>query len=287
MEPAPFHVGCAMWAHKPWIGSFFDPGTRHDRLLEAYSAEFSTVEGNTTFYAVPDTRTVARWDEQAPAGFRFVFKLPRRITHELRLRDASDELNAFIDRLSPIHDRLGPVFVQLPPSFRAGDLPILRGFLDTLPRGFEWAVEMRHRDFFVGGSAERPLDELLKDHGYNRVIMDSRCVHAGPSDTEQERDEIRSKPLLPVRPVATAGSPIVRFIGQTAPEPNVGYWQPWVDICAAWIDRGVTPYVFLHTPDNLASPHLARAFRAEVRSRIMSSSATSPVPEPGVRDSPS
>jgi uncharacterized protein YecE (DUF72 family) len=263
-----------MWAHRPWIGTFFPSATPQASLLASYTSSFDTVEGNTTFYALPPASTVERWADQTPSHFRFVLKVPRRITHELRLRDARPELLEFVSRFEPLADRLGPTFLQLPPSFGPGDLPALRDFLTILTPERQWAVEVRHRDFFVGGRLERPLDELLREHGVNRVIMDARCVHAGPSDTEHERDEIRSKPNLPVRPVATADHPIVRFIGQTAPDANPPFWEPWVGACTRWVQRGLQPYFFVHTPDNLATPHLAVRFREQVASRLAAAPPT-------------
>lgn len=266
-EPV-LRVGCPMWAHRPWVGSWFPPGTRTERLLEAYAGLLDAVEGNTTFYALPDARTVRRWAEQAPASFRFAFKLPRRITHERRLRDCAAELTEFLDRLGPLADRMGPTSVQLPPSFGPDDLPVLADFLAHLPREPRWAVEVRHRAFFAGGGAERPLDDLLATHGVNRVVMDARAVHAGPRHTDAEREEVRSKPRLPVRPVATGTNPVVRFIGQTDPEANPPFWTRWVEVCTRWIAEGREPYVFLHTPDNAASPGLARRFHGEVAGTV-------------------
>ena len=233
-------------------------------MLAAYSRLRPCVEGNTTFYAVPETRTVQRWSEATPPEFRFVFKLPRRITHDLRLRNCGTELHEFVSRLEPLGERLGPTFAQLPPSFGPNDLGVLASFLAALPSDRPWGVEVRHREFFVGGTFEQDLDELLRTHNVNRVIMDARCVHAGPADTPAEIDEIRTKPNLPVRPVATSSSPVVRFIGQTRAEANPEFWKPWVETCARWVAQGLEPYVFIHTPDNVESPALAGAFAAEV-----------------------
>jgi len=261
---ARLRVGCAMWAHRPWIGTFLPGDTSPAQLLHAYAQRLPTVEGNTTFYALPKPESVRRWAEQVPEGFRFVLKMPRTITHELRLRSADREVQEFIARMEPLGEHLGPTFVQLPASFTPTDLPVLRGFLERLPRSMQWAVEVRHRDFFAGGRHEQPLDEMLGELGVNRVILDARCVHAGPADTEQERDEIRSKPLLPVRPFATANQPVIRFIGQTSGEANPPYWQVWLPVLRRWIESGLEPYFFVHTPDNLVSPHLALRIAGEV-----------------------
>ena len=115
---AVLRVGCPMWAHPPWVGRFLSPGNR-GRELEEYARWCNAVEGNTTFYAVPSERTVARWAEQAPIDFRFAFKVPRPVTHDLRLRgeDAIRSLGEFLDAIEPLGERIGPVQLQLPPSF--------------------------------------------------------------------------------------------------------------------------------------------------------------------------
>ena len=290
MEFPPLGVGCAIWANPAWVGTHLPPGTPTRALLAAYAERFNAVEGNATFYAVPAPRTVARWSEQVPAGFRFVFKVPRTITHERRLRGADEELATFLQAIEPLHDHLGPIMVQLPPSLAPDDFDTLARFVRRLPIEFPWAVEVRHREFFAGGSHERNLDEMLRVHGVNRVIMDARSVHAGPSQTDADRDEQRSKPDLPVRPVATATSPVVRFIGQRNVADNAPYWQPWVRVCARWLTQGLRPLVLCHTPDNVDSPALAQQFADAVARAVpelarLSGNPWRPPPEPNSPDS--
>ncbi len=256
-----------MWANRAWVGRYLPSDTPVGRELEAYSQVCNAVEGNTTFYAAPEAAVVARWRAATSEDFRFAFKLPREITHDRRLRDTKELLRAFLERMEPLGARLGPFMVQLPATFGPDDLAILASFLDALPRGFDWAVEVRHPAFHAGGAAERPLNDLLHDHRVNRVLFDSRPVFDGPRETAEEIDAWEKKPLLPVRAVATAGQPIVRFIGRTAPETNPTYWAPWVDRVVRWIRDGRRPIVFLHTPDNVVAPTLCRMFHEEVAAR--------------------
>lgn len=270
-------VGCPMWAHRPWVGRFLPSGTKPGEELAAYARILPAVEGNTTFYAVPETRTVARWSEQAPSGFRFVFKLPRPITHELRLRHTTEPLGEFLGRVEPLADRMGPVMIQLPPSFDAAGFDTLRRFVSGLPAGFRWAVEARHPDYFAGGTHEGTLDRLLSDAGMNRVILDTRSLYDGPCETEAERAEYRTKPQLPVRPVATAAHPIVRFIGQSDPDANRRFWQRWLEPIGRWVRSGHRPYFFMHTPENVVSPGLARWFHADLGAAV---EGLEPLPDP-------
>lgn len=274
-------VGCPMWAHRRWIGRWFPTSTRPGHELAAYASWCTAVEGNTSFYAVPSASSVAVWAELVPLEFRFVFKLPRSVTHQRRLRHCDDEVAELCRAIEPLGSRLGPVTVQLPPTFAPDDLSVLVSFLDRLPRAFRWAVEPRHPGFFVGGRHEAALDEVLRTREIDRVILDSRALFAGPGDTPEAREAKRRKPRLPVRPVATGADPVVRFIGQTDPAANPTYWAPWVAKVASWLRAGLSPTFFVHTPDNEWSPVLARAFHTEVAAVVAD---LAPLPLPVVGD---
>jgi len=232
--------------------------------VQGSNRESRRVEGNTTFYATPSPATVARWAELAPAGFRFCFKLPREITHDRKLRDTGPLLVGFVDRIAPLAGRLGPLQIQLPASFGPEDLPVLASFLDQLPGGLAFAVEVRHRAFFAGGESEGPLDAMLEQHQVDRVILDSRALFATPPTTPEGEEAWQNKPRLPVRPHATAGHPIVRLIGELDADRNLELWRSWVPKLAGWLAEGREPFVFTHTPDNVAAPDLARRFWQEV-----------------------
>lgn len=277
-EPV-LRVGCAMWAERSWVGRYFPTDTPAGRELVPYSSWCNAVEGNTTFYGLPSPATVARWAEDAPPGFRFMFKLPRTITHDQRLRGGEQELAEFLDRLEPLGERASPCSVQLPASFGPEDLDVLGRFLDRLPAERSWAVEVRHRDFCDGSTQERRLNDLLAARRCERIIIDTRGVFAGPRDTAAEREAFERKPRLPVRPVAIGTNPVVRFIGQTAAEANPGWWAKWVPKVAQWLDEDRTPTVFIHTPDNAVAPALARQFHAEVAALVPDLAS---LPEPSV-----
>jgi uncharacterized protein YecE (DUF72 family) len=266
--PAPLGVGCAMWAHRAWPGLHLPDVERAEDQLAAYASVFNAVEGNTTFYGLPTPRTVARWAADTPTSFRFVFKLPRAITHERRLRDAGDELRDACDRLAPLGPRLGPTSIQLPGSFGPADLSVLAGFVGRLPRDRPWAVEVRHPAFFDGGPGERALNDLLFEHDLDRVVLDSRALFAGPALTPDEIGAHRHKPRLPVRAVALGRHPVVRFIGQSDEDANAARWTRWLTTVGRWLADGRTPLVFLHTPDNVHAPRLALRFWAELSAAV-------------------
>ncbi len=270
-------VGAPVWSLPGWAGTVTpSKGKRSDELLW-YSTWCNAVEGNTTFYAVPSASSVAQWAEMAPSEFRFCFKLPKSITHQRRLRNAASELSEFLTRMVPLHENFGPIWIQLPASFGPDDLGVLQRFLSQLPQEFDWAVELRHMAFEAEGPSERAANDLLFAANVDRVIFDSRCVFSGPCETDEEKDAWEKKPRLRVRPVALSQRPTVRFIGQTAPDANEEFWRPWVPKVAEWISEGREPYVFIHTPDNVRAPDLARQFHRQVSEAVDS---LAPLPEP-------
>lgn len=261
------HVGCAMWTNKAWAGKSIPPSTPRRGELSAYARVVNAVEGNTTFYALPSLDVANHWAASVPENFRFMFKLPREVTHERKLRDAEREVEAFLTATQPCHARMDPVAIQLPASFSPDDLPSLDAFLQSMSSEFRWAVEVRHRLFFDAGEHEHRLNNLLFDRGADRIILDSRAVFAGPRTTPEEQEAFENKPRLPVVAVATNDRPVVRFIGQTRAENNAAFWAPWVETVVRWLADGRRPIVFIHTPDNVAAPALCRQFHDEVAKR--------------------
>ena len=53
--------------------------------------------------------------------------------------------------------------------------------------------------------------------------------------------------------------------------------QPWLPVLADWLTEGRTPTVFVHTPDNVAAPPLARHLYNDVRNIVPTLAA---LPEP-------
>jgi uncharacterized protein YecE (DUF72 family) len=137
-------VGTSGYAYKEWRGSFYPEKFKPALMLGYYSARFSTVEINNTFYKLPERQTLERWAEQVPAGFVFVLKASQRITHRQRLAPESKEtVDYMLDTGAALGDKLGPILFQTPP-FLKKDAARLRAFLELLPSGQRYAFEFRH-----------------------------------------------------------------------------------------------------------------------------------------------
>jgi uncharacterized protein YecE (DUF72 family) len=255
-----YYLGCPGWGLKSWVGKLFPAGTKHTEFLERYAEVFNTVEGNTTFYALPSPETVARWRASVPATFRFCFKLPRTVTHEGPLQPNHPALADFLARIAPLRDVLGLVFIQLPAHLGPAELTQLAAFLDALPTELRYAVELRHPGFFTDATT---IDDLLGERGIDRVIMDTRGIHSSRSLRFAEvRDR---KPNLPVIPRATASHPFVRCVPHEDWDATLPFVETWPPHLAAWIALGKQPYFFMHSPDDIDAPDFAYRFHAMLR----------------------
>ncbi|TWU51046.1 hypothetical protein Poly51_43400 [Rubripirellula tenax] len=262
----PFFLGCPVWSCPHWVGQVYPPRTPRSDWLNWYTRTFNTVEGNSTFYALPTIETSKRWADEAADGFRFSFKFPRVISHELMLRNADRETAAFLDCLLPLADadRLGPTFLQLGPSFGADRFDVLERFLRRLPAEWLWALELRHADWFDESVHELRVDEMLRSMRIDKVLFDSRPLYQSPPDDDIEAVSQTRKPKTPIRQTATGQSPMLRIVGRNRPELADAYFDEWAPTVAQWIRQGLRPYVFTHAPDDARAPELARRFAARM-----------------------
>jgi uncharacterized protein YecE (DUF72 family) len=136
-------IGTSGFSYKEWLGKFYPEKLPADQMLAYYAGHFDTVEINNTFYRMPAEAMLARWAAEAPPGFVFTLKAPRRITHDKRLREAESDVAEFCRRARALGERLGVLLFQTPP-FLKKDLPRLRDFLALLPRDARAAFEFRN-----------------------------------------------------------------------------------------------------------------------------------------------
>ena len=136
-------VGTSGYNYPEWKGSFYPQELPASKMLPYYSARFSTVEINYSFYRLPSEKSIGRWAETTPDGFAFTLKAPRRITHEARLRDCEELTALFFARAQTLGPKLGVLLFQLPPYLRA-NVEALEEFVSWLPEGVRAAFEFRH-----------------------------------------------------------------------------------------------------------------------------------------------
>jgi len=160
------HVGTSGYNYPEWRGTFYPEDIAAKAMFEYYAARFRTVEINYTFYRMPTQKTTAAWLEQAPEGFLYTLKAPRRITHDQRLKDAGEHVAFFADSARVLGAHLAVLLFQLPPNLKA-DTARLEAFLATLPRDLRSAFEFRHESWH-----DEAVYALLKSHGSALCIAD-------------------------------------------------------------------------------------------------------------------
>jgi uncharacterized protein YecE (DUF72 family) len=261
------YLGCPVWACEHWKGTLFTSRAPRSEWLRQYSSVFNTVEGNSTFYALPSLETARRWRDEARPGFRFALKFPRSITHDRRLEKAERETAAFLEIADVLDSqrKLGPTFIQLPPDFSPQSFDVLERYLKSLPTHFPWAVEVRHWDWYDGGPNEWKLDELLRELRMDKVLFDSRPLFSKPPADEIEKISQGRKPRTPHRTTVTSQHPFLRLVGRNHLADVEPWINEWAEEVAGWLRDGRTPYVFTHAPDDTFAPQFARMFLTRLR----------------------
>lgn len=145
-------------------GSLLPAGHFETGVSALFASQFSTVEIDSTFYAIPSRKLVQGWLERTPPGFIFAAKFPQEITHKKLLADCERETAEFLGVMELLGDKLGPLLLQFPycnqQVFANCDafLERLARYLGQLPQTHRYAVEVRNRHWLA-----QPLLELLRE----------------------------------------------------------------------------------------------------------------------------
>lgn len=214
-------IGTSGWSYGHWKGPFYPSDLPAGRFLSFYAGIFRTVEINSTFYRLPEERTLARWRDSVPSSFIFAIKGSGFITHRKKLRDPRATLVPFFERIALLGDKLGPILFQLPPKW-SFDLGRLASFLGALSRDFRYVFEFRDPSWF----AREARDELVR----HRVAF---CIYDLGGRLSPEE--------------ITADFVYVRLHGPGAPYQGVyddGALAGWAEKFRAWASRGMSVYCY-------------------------------------------
>jgi len=173
--------------------------------------------------------------------------------------------------------------VQLPPAFGPAGFDVLAAFLRRLPSDWTWVLELRHAGWFDGSPEHRQLDEQLLDRNIGRVVLDTRPLYAVPAASPPAVEERGNKPRLPITLDAIGQHPVIRVIGEDRPEGTLAGLRAWVPQIVEWVGEGREPYLFVHQPENLDSPGLARQIHEIIRDELPN---VAPLPDPLPPDPP-
>ncbi|HLW34302.1 MAG TPA: DUF72 domain-containing protein [Chthoniobacterales bacterium] len=190
-------IGTASWSDPGFVEHWYPKKMPAHERLGWYARHFEMVEVNSTFYSIPDARTVERWCAATPNDFVFDVKLHQlfsfhstqskllppalqrvastdakgKVNVSPELRDAM--LDMFVRTMSILHSagKLGVFLLQLSPAFspRKHQLdelePVVSGMGD-----YSLAIEFRNRNWVVGDQLKSTLDFLRKrDVGFVNV----------------------------------------------------------------------------------------------------------------------
>jgi uncharacterized protein YecE (DUF72 family) len=158
-------IGTAGWS-LPRVSSHRVPGD--GTHLQRYARVLNCSEINSSFHRPHRSGVYTKWAASTPPDFRFAVKLPRAITHDLKLRRPRPLLEPFLEESAGLGDKLAALLVQLPPSF-AFDRRVVAAFFTTLRLRFAGhiACEPRHPSW-----ASPAADRVLVEHRVARVAAD-------------------------------------------------------------------------------------------------------------------
>jgi len=198
-------VGTASWTDKTLIESklFYPKGcSTSEARLRYYASQFSFVEVDSSYYAMPSRKNSELWVERTPADFRFNIKafrlftghqtprvaLPRDIAAALPastkanvyLKDFPDDLRAemwsrYIDAILPLDaaGKLGAVHFQFAPwltSSPDGQQHVTH--CAQMMDGFTLAAEFRNKSWFDGPERTQSTLDLERRLSLVNVTVD-------------------------------------------------------------------------------------------------------------------
>jgi uncharacterized protein YecE (DUF72 family) len=153
-------IGTGGWAY------LHVPGLRP---LVAYSRLFNFVEVNSTFYQVPNLKTVESWRRQVPPDFEFSVRCNSDLTHKYQFQPDEEAFKVF-NQMTTICQTLKAeiLHMQTPTSFQPNsrNAQLLRSFLSSVSsKDVRIALEVR------GSNQALTMD-------FKKVMQDYNMVHS-------------------------------------------------------------------------------------------------------------
>jgi len=177
--PVTLKIGCSGWSYQDWLGSFYPKTARPGDYLKLYSSVFDAVEIDATYYRTPSPLMVSNWRKATPYGFLFTAKFPKKITHELKLRDSAAQLERFYRSIGELKEKLGALVIQMPPSFnQKKDKEALETFLPQIDPKYKHAIELRNKSWF-----KPETYKALQDHNVALVWSENQYANTPPEAT--------------------------------------------------------------------------------------------------------
>jgi uncharacterized protein YecE (DUF72 family) len=271
------YFGTSSWKYEGWLGSIYSEDRYQTRgklskakfeqtCLAEYARTFPTVCGDFAFYQFPRSEYWAELFGSTPDEFLFGLKVPEEITvatwpgHARYGKRAGLENEHFLDAgiferffaepLAPYRERLGPLIFEFGTFNRktfknVGEfLAKLGPFLASLPKGFQYSIEIRNSDYLCPDYLG-----LLSDHN---VAHTFNAWTRMPSLGDQSLlSDAYTADFTVVRALLARGRTYEQAVKSFEPydriqDPNEGARAGMVEIVRQTRKRNGTAYVFVN-----------------------------------------
>ena len=165
-------IGIGGWTFAPWRDNFYPKGLVQRRELEHASRHVTAIEVNGTYYGTQKPATYAKWRDEAPDGFVFSAKAPKRIMQSRILARTGPQVDDFVGGIASLGPKLGPLVWQFDRGVRI-DRDDFAAFLQLLPAQVD-GMALRHvLDVRDPGFVDAAYLDLARRHGCATVFTDS------------------------------------------------------------------------------------------------------------------
>jgi uncharacterized protein YecE (DUF72 family) len=135
-------VGTSGWNKKQWRPGFYPAGLPQRDELGFASARLTSIEINSTFYALPKPATFEAWRDTTPQGFVFAVKGWRVVSRTAFFPTAQAHVAEFFaSGVLGLGEKLGPILWQLPDNSKFDATKVER-FLALLPHSTAGAAHL-------------------------------------------------------------------------------------------------------------------------------------------------
>lgn len=138
---------------------FYPEAYKTRSRLSYYSSLMNSIEINSSFYKIPQAKTIRRWTDEVPDHFKFTFKLWSEITHVRGLAFQIDEVHRFMEVIAEAGPKKGALLLQFPPSITFQNriaVEKLLSIIRSIDSEYTWdiALEFRHPTWYCEQTVE-------------------------------------------------------------------------------------------------------------------------------------
>ncbi len=245
------YSGGTMWNIPEWIGKVYPPKTPKKNFLKEYAKQFSTIELNATHYRTPTQQTVSDWLEQSAGTIKFCPKFPQSISHYRRFSNCESITDEFLEAILNFKESLSFSFIQLPENLGLSRQKELLNYLRYLPRDMNFALELRHSEWFQGSASAEEVWSAMEELNITSIV----------SDTGGRRDAVHMRFTTP--------NIIVRFGGNNLHASDYERLNDWIRIIEGFANNGLIEFqLWMHQTNSLLTPETLIYFSQALKKQV-------------------